>query len=272
MLSVAVFALVLPLVLGHQLGWPLWTWLSLAGSVVVFAGFAALQRRTALSGGTPLIPSRVLSAPGLLPAALAILCAMSTYAGFLFSMALHIQNGLGYSPARAGLVFVPGATAFAISSLNWRRIPARWHRRMIPVALLVATGGYVGQALAVHNGGSIGLAYWAANVFYGLGFGAAFSPLLTVALTHVAPADAADASGIVATVAQLAQVIGVATFGTLFLSLVHQPAESPHGATATNLALAAACLVAVLASLGLPKPTSVNSTARAGSGNHGSPR
>lgn len=41
----AVLALVVPLVLGHEEGWPAWCWASLATGVVLFAIFAAVERR-----------------------------------------------------------------------------------------------------------------------------------------------------------------------------------------------------------------------------------
>jgi MFS family permease len=257
-LSVAVFALVLPLVLGHETGWPAWTWLSLAGSAVVFAVFAVAQRRTARKGGRPLIPVRVLRAPGLAFGATAILLQMATYGGFLLVIALHMQLGLGYSAVHSGLVWVPAATAFGLSSLNWRRVPARWHRRMIPAGLVLATLGYLGQAAVLAHAHGIGLGYWVSNVVYCTGMGAAFSPLLTTALRHVPVSDAADASGVLATITQLAQVIGVATFGTLYLSLAHTPADSPHAVAVTNLALAAVCLLAAVAA------ASIRSASRSG--------
>ena len=71
----------------------------------------------------------------------------------------------------------------------------------------------------------------------GFGFGAAFSPLLSVALTHVPARDAADASGLLTTLMQLAVVVGVATFGTLYLTLVRHPAGHPGLAAARLVAL-----------------------------------
>jgi MFS family permease len=58
-LSAAVVLFVVPLVLGHDEGWPDWGWAMLAGSVVVFGIFAALQGRAA----APLIPGRLLRSP-----------------------------------------------------------------------------------------------------------------------------------------------------------------------------------------------------------------
>jgi hypothetical protein len=60
---------------------------------------------------------------------------------------------------------------------------------------------------------------------------AAFSPLMTAVLMRVPVADAADATGVVVTVNQLAIVIGVATFGTLYLNQAGPlPAPAEHAA------------------------------------------
>lgn len=231
-LAAATLLFVVPLVLGHEEDWPLWGWLMLGGSVVVFALFVVAQRRAS----SPLIPGRVAGAPGMRAGLVAIFLCMSTFGGFLFSVALHLQGGLGFSPLRAGLFFIPGAGGFALSSLNWRRAPARWHRPMIPVALVVAGLGYLG--LALFESGGVGLEV--AMGVTGLGLGAAFSPLLAIALTYVAVADAADASGLLVMTNQLGQVVGVATFGTLFLSVAP---PTGHALTVTCVALAGVAAV-----------------------------
>src|SRR5262249_59594937 len=118
---------------------------------------------------------------------------------------------------------------------------------------LVGSSGLALMAAAVHGGGPPGAAFYLSQVLFGLGFGSSFSPLLTLALTHVAPADAADASGLLTTVTQLAQVVGVATLGTLYLSLVARDASGPVTAT-TSLAEAGAALLAAGAAALLPRP------------------
>jgi MFS family permease len=239
-LSAAVLMFIVPLVLGHEEHWPPWGWLCLAGSVLVFAAFVLIQR----TRRTPLIPGRVVRVPGIVPAAGAIFGSMMTYGGFLFALALHLQGGLGLSPLRAGLMFTPGAVGFATASLNWRRLPARWHRPMIPVALVMAALGYAALGLTVRTGALYPWVLGAVLLVIGLGLGTAFSPLLTVALTHVPAADAADASGLLATVTQLAQVVGVATLGSLYLSVLSGPATSAHAEAVTCAGLA---VVAVMA-------------------------
>ncbi|MDP9870037.1 MULTISPECIES: MFS transporter [Streptosporangium] len=238
-LSLAVSLLVVPLVLGHEQDWPLWGWAAMAASVAAAGLFVLVER----GAPAPLVPARVLRAPGVAVSALAVFGAMATYGGFLFTLALHLQGALGDSPLRAGLTFVPGAAAFAVVSLNWRRVPERLHRRMIIVSFGVAALGYLGLSLALGGGGHGEPLLWVALAVVGAGLGGAFSPVLALALTHVAPGDAPDASGLFVMMTQLGQVVGVATFGTLYLSLGSAPG--------TGVALAVTALVTGVCALPL---------------------
>ena len=130
-LTPAVLALVLPLVLGQSEHWPVWGWACLAGSAVLFGVFALVERRVAARGGAPLIPGRLLRLPGVATGIVALFFVMAVFGGFFFALALHLQGGLGDSPMRAGLTFAPAGLAFALVSLNWQRIPARWHLALI---------------------------------------------------------------------------------------------------------------------------------------------
>jgi len=82
----------------------------------------------------------------------------------------------------------------------------------------------------------------------GAGLGLAFSPSFTLALGSVAPQDAADASGLLATVTQLGQLVGIATLGTLFLNRldVGGPHASAHAFAVTSVALVAVCAAGAL--------------------------
>lgn len=244
-LSAAVLLLVLPLVLGHDEGWPAWCWVSLGASVAAFAAFVGVERRVAARGGAPLVSGRVLRAPGLIVGAASLFVAMLNYGGYLFAFALHLQGGLGESPARAGLAFAPAAVGFAITGLTWRLLPARFHGPLIPTGLVLAAGGYLLLAPILRGGGPGGLPMEGDLLLVGLALGLAFSPMITVALRHVPLADAADASGVLVTVFQLGQVIGVATLGTTYLSLVHAPGPhaSAHALSVTLVVLSASALV-----------------------------
>ena len=137
----AAVALVLPLVLGQPEHWPVWGWICLAGSAVLFGLFAIVERRLEARGGSPLIPGRVLSLPGLTMGVAALFVTMAVFGGFFFALALHLQGGLGDTPLRAGLTFAPSAATFALVSLNWQRLPRQWHGALIIAGFAVYAAG-----------------------------------------------------------------------------------------------------------------------------------
>jgi hypothetical protein len=183
----------------------------------------------------------------------ALFVTMAVFGGFFFALALHLQGGLGDTPLRAGLIFAPSAATFALVSLNWQRLPPRLHGALIIAGFAAYAAGLFWMAALLHGGGTGGVALYLALGLTGAGMAAAFSPLMTAVLMRVPVADAADATGVVVTVNQLAIVIGVATFGTLYLNragaLPASPAEhaaftlvSAHAVAVTFAALAAAAL------------------------------
>ena len=158
-------------------------------------------------------------APGLLAGLGAVTLLMVTYGGFLFSFAIHLQGGLGDSALRAGLTFAPCALAFGLCGYFWRRLPAAWHPFLTVAGCALAAFGYAAVALDLRGGGSGGPALQAFLVLTGACLALAFSPLVTHALVRVPPHQAADASGLLTTPIQLSQAVGVAAFGSVFLTL-----------------------------------------------------
>ena len=250
----AVLAFVLPLVLGQPEHWPLWGWILMAASIPLVGAFVLAERRVAGTGGTPLIPGRVLRVPGVPVAIAALFTVMTIFSGFFFTLALHLQDGLGYTPLRAGLTFAPTAAAFALVSLNWRRLPARWHGALIVGGFVTFAVTIAGLAWMLHSGGTGGAGTYLIGAITGAGMAAAFSPLMTRVLLRVPVELAADATGVVVTVNQLGLLVGVATFGTLYLNLAGRlPGHalgafrhaSAHAEAITFLALAALAIVGV---------------------------
>ncbi|MGC0332053.1 MFS family permease [Streptomyces sp. SAI-170] len=218
LLGAAVSLFTVPLVLGQELDWPWWSWLSLGAAVVVFALFCGYEARLARRGGAPLIAPRVLRHQGMALAVVRILAVMAVNAGFLFTLTLHLQGGLGQSALRAGLTFAPTAAVFGVVGLTWSKWPASWRRVLIPAGFVLTALSLAGAGWALKGGGDGGVAVFVAYGAVGVGLALAYSPTLTRALATVRPDDAADASGLLATVTQLGQLVGVAAFGTLFLN------------------------------------------------------
>jgi MFS family permease len=254
-LTPAVLALVLPLVLGQPLGWPLWGWVLLAASVVLFALLGRVEHRVAARGGQPILPRSLLALPGMISGLGGLFASMVVFGGWLFGLALELQDGLGDSPLRAGLTFVPCGVAFAIVSLNWRRLPVRYHERLPMIGFVVTGAGLVWSGLLLHSGGTGGLWLYVALAVSGGGMAGAFGALMGRVLSRVPVAIAADASGVIVTVNQLGIVVGIATFGSLYLNLAGRLPASAHqlsafAVTSGHAYLAVAAALAALAVAG----------------------
>lgn len=223
----AVLLLVLPMVIGHELGWPLWTFGCFVAGLVLAVVFVRVERRVA----DPLLNLDVLRARGLATGIATLTCTLLAVAGFMFSFTLHLQDGLGESALHSGLTWLPFAVTFGLVGFFWRSLPSRLHHLVVPTGLALCMLGYVGIGIGA------GLLVWPALVLAGAGMGLSASPLVTQSLVHVPLDRAADASGVLTTTIQLSQVGGVAIFGTLFLS---------GGSLATT-----SCFLALAAALGI---------------------
>jgi MFS family permease len=259
-LTPSVLALVLPLVLGQSEHWPAWGWACLAASGLGFAAFAVVERRIAARGGSPLVPGRVLRLPGVATGIAALFAVLAVFGGFFFTLALHLQGGLGESALRAGLTFAPAGLAFALVSLNWQRIGSRWQPALIIGGFVANAAGLLALAFLLRGGRDGGAWLYLATAVTGAGMAASFSPLMTAVLMRVPVADAADATGVIVTINQLALVVGVATFGTIYLNLAGRlplhaaaggfRAGSAHAAVITGVVLAAGALAGGMLAIG----------------------
>src|SRR4051812_39583362 len=238
-LTTAVLALVVPLTFGRDAGWPSWVWPCLGASAAALALFATLERRVTAAGRDPLFDLRVLLAPGVAAGVAAVLIVMGVYAGFLLSLMLHLQNGLGFTPLQAGLTFAAYASGFAAASLAWTRAGAALRGRL-PVLGPAAMGAALAAiGLLARHGAWPVAATTPVLICAGAGHACAFSPLANRLTGAVAAGREADVSGLVLTASLLGSVLGVAALGGVYLG-------AAGGGSAHALALMTAVGAAVL--------------------------
>jgi predicted MFS family arabinose efflux permease len=239
-LGAGMVLLVAPLTFGPQERWPLWSRLGLAGAGLAGAGFVAVELLTLRRGRQPLLDLRTLLAPGVAAGLLVVLATMGSFGGFLFTISLYLQAGLGFTALAVGLTFLPYPAGFATVSLTWSRLaPAR--QRWLPTVGLTAMAAAV-TVLALRPPSGWTPALIPVLVVAGAGHAASFSPLVARIAQGVGPERAAAFSALVTTTTQIAIVIGVALLGSLYLTA----ASSGRG-----LALVCAAVAAVTI-LGLP--------------------
>ncbi|MFJ9179859.1 MFS transporter [Streptomyces sp. NPDC102360] len=233
--------LLVPLSLGRDEGWPLWTWLCLAATAPVAWATWRWQRTLRARGGEPVLnPALFRNRPYL--TLVAGLGAFQLYFGaYMFTLALLLQAGLGASPLTAGAVFVPQAVTFTTGSLLSGRLTAR-HGVRWPVAggaLVVAGLALAATQLTVSAGTITPWALTPALLVNGLGNGLLMPPIIGAALSRVTPGTAGSASGMLNTAQQASSALGVALLGTLFFTV------SGDGLHRAPAGLTAVCAVSV---------------------------
>jgi MFS family permease len=241
-LSAAVLLVVLPLILGRPEGWPLWTWLSLAASVPAIALFVAVQRRAE----APLVNIGILTGRTVGWGLLTLTAATGTYYALLFTLAQYLQNGLGHGPLVSGLVLVPWVAAFGLAGQVTRRLPAG-PQALAPVAgCLTLAAAYLVIGLDRLTGSYAVLPLIPVLAIGGFGLGAQFSTLIGRLTSAVEPRYAPDISGVSTTMLQIGGALGVAAFGTVYLTEVvpGDAARATHAFGITTLALGGVALVA----------------------------
>ena len=216
--SASVALALVPLTLGHDEGWPVWTWICLAACLPAFAVTLAWERRLTRRGGEPLLDLPLFRDRGFSAGAGLNFALVFFFGSFMFVLTLLLQAGLGQSPLRAGLEAGPLALAFTAMSILGPRMAARFGPWSITIGAGLNVLGTIGLVLTGLRYGSH-LTGWhlaPATALIGLGQGMALPSLIGTALARVPPERAGAAAGILTTTQQFGVASGVAIIGAVF--------------------------------------------------------
>jgi predicted MFS family arabinose efflux permease len=221
--TAALTAVVLPLLEGRQHGWPAWTWTTLAAAPVLLALFVAQQRRMARRGGSPLLDMALFTHRSFTGGLLTQLCFWAGQASFFVVLALYLQNGRGLHPLPAGLVFTILAAAYVAASMRAPALTARHGRAVIAAGALVLACGHGLLLAAVSDvgvGGSLAVLV-PGLLLVGAGMGLVLAPLASTILQSLEPERAGAASGMLTTMQNVGNALGVAVTGVIFFGALH---------------------------------------------------
>ncbi|WP_084700471.1 MFS transporter [Streptacidiphilus anmyonensis] len=221
LITTALVALLLPLVQGRQAGWPLWTWLTLAASVVLLVVFALHQRRLAARGGSPLVPPELFRGRVFALGSVTQVIFAAGQGSFFLILALYLQLGRGLDPLASGIVFTVLALGYFASSLRSDVVAARLGRQAVTLG---AVGMALGLALLWGGARVAGDAPGTARVLWlipglvvdGVGMGLVLGPLTGASLSRVGNHLVGAASGVITTLQQVGGAVGVALVGLVF--------------------------------------------------------
>lgn len=222
LLAATLITLLLPLTEGRAAGWPLWSWGLLTVFPVVATAFVLVERRAERAGRTPLVPPSLLRIPSVNSGLTMIVPFTLGFGGFMFVIAVALQNGLRYGPFTAGLSLAPLCLTFFVASLAGPRLVLRFGRRVVLAGSLIQGAGLILLALTVYTGWpGVSVAALAPSMaVLGFGQGMVLPVLLRIVLSELPAAQAGVGGGVMVTTQQSGMALGVATLGTLFLSLL----------------------------------------------------
>jgi EmrB/QacA subfamily drug resistance transporter len=221
--TLALIAVVLPLLEGRQHGWPAWTWLWLATAPVLLACFVLHQRRLTRADAGPLLDMALFRERSFSAGLLTQLCFWAGQGSFFVVLALYLQSGRGLKPLTAGLVFTILAVAYVATSTRAPTLTARYGRGTIGVgALVLALGqGFLLGAVAIVGVGGSVVALVPGLLLVGAGMGLVLAPLASTVLQSLAPERAGSASGVMTAVQNVGNALGVAVTGVIFFGALH---------------------------------------------------
>jgi MFS family permease len=264
-LAVSLALALVPLTMGPAVGWPWWTWLSMAAAVPALAATLWWQQAQRRRGGSPLLDLSLFRAPSFRTGFMANFAFMASFASYMFTLALLLQVGLRLDAFRAGLVFAPAGLGFSLASLLAPRLVRRYGQATVAAGAVTAASGLAALGfIAVTDASSAPVAWiTACAVVISLGNGVVLPSLIGAALRDVPPAQAGAAAGALTTGQQFAGAAGVAGIGTLYFTT----ASAGQGTAMAWAAGADAVLILVVAGLVLARAvatTKAQSAARAG--------
>jgi EmrB/QacA subfamily drug resistance transporter len=222
-------------------------------AAALLTGFVAVERRAP----HPLLPARLLTAPGVLSANAAAAGLPVGLGAMMFIATQYLQQIHGFTPWETGLTYLALALpVMAGSPLAARLVTLLGRRRTAELGFALQAGGLLLLTLTTADS-SIWTTIVPAFILTGAGAPIAYIPITAAAIDDVGD-DSGLASGLFNTTQQVANAValaGIATAVALGSTIDTVPAATPAGApTITGLHagfLAAAVMLAAAAAAAL---------------------
>ncbi|MDT9685338.1 MFS transporter [Streptomyces sp. TRM76323] len=216
----AMLLLMYPLTRGAELDWPVWCFAMMAGSVPVAVAFVAYERRRGRRDGSPLVELSLFRVKSF-AAGVAVQLAFGIGLGvFFLTWTLYMQVGLGWGALRAGLTGVPFSVAVSVAAgVSVQKLVPRFGRKVLQVGALTMIAG-VGLYRWEADRYGMGIEPWQMAVplvVLGVGMGLVVAPLTDAVLSDVPREHAGSASGIVNSVMQLGNALGLGLVSVVFV-------------------------------------------------------
>jgi EmrB/QacA subfamily drug resistance transporter len=222
-ITLGLLMLLYPLTRGEELDWPLWGYLTMAGSLLVLGPLVAYEKWKARKDGSPLIELSLFKVKSFSAGIVVQLASGVVYGVFFLVWTLYMQVGLGWSALRAGLNVVPFSIAVSIAAgISVQVLVPRFGRKVLQAgALLMAVGMLIFIWEAERYG--TGIEFWQTFLplaVMGVGLGLIVAPLTETALSEVPREQSGAASGLINMMQQMGTTLGLGLTSVVFFRTI----------------------------------------------------
>jgi DHA2 family methylenomycin A resistance protein-like MFS transporter len=181
-----------------------------AAAAVIGIAFFKIEATTV----KPMLPLRLFWLPGFSGAAFVGTVISLTFFGLVFVLSLYFQQVRGYSPATAGLAFLPLTAVIMLANIAGGQLGARvgFWPPMVAGMLIAAAGNGL---LSFHKLDSAApfLTIALGLFLISIGTGVAAPAMMSAALAKVERTRSGTASAVLTTARQVGGAVGIALFG-----------------------------------------------------------
>ncbi len=248
-ITLGTIALVFTLIKANGWGWA--SGRTLAGFAIaaaLIAGFVLIERRHE----DPLIPLGIFKNRSLAASDATMLVLAAALFGMFFFCTLYLQQVLGYSALKTGLLYLPfSVTLIGASAAASRLVDSFTPKPVLLTGLFIATAGFV-ILTRVSGHGDYTSHVLPAMIVLGAGLGLSFVPITISATNGVAATESGLASGLLNTTQQVGGSLGLAILSSVSTSRVTSALDSgsPVSLALTHGFKGAFIVAALLCALG----------------------
>lgn len=218
-LTACLFSLIIPLIIGREQGWPLWSFGLLAFSLLSFCYFIKDQQDKLTTGLAPLVNMSLFKIKDFNRGIITVVFYFTMHTSYLLMISIYLQNGLQINAYQNGLFFVVFGLSASVSSFLSIRAVSVYGKKVLQAGAVMMLVSFFLQSVYLNKQSSY-LNIFFQMGFYGFGGGIVLPSLLNMALRSVPLKFAGAASGIYATVQQASSALGISIIGGIFYHIL----------------------------------------------------
>lgn len=222
LLAGGITAILVPLIQGQDEGWPVWTFVSFAGGVILLVAFWFWESRLAARGVTPLVHPHLFSHRQFTGGTVLAMIYFGSFTSIFFCIALLWQAGLQHSALETGLVTIPFALANVVGAALSDKLANSLGRGVLAIgtALVTIGLGATWLVLLLTPAPDLnGFELIAPLALAGFGNGLFIAPNARFIVATVDRSEAGSASGVIGTVQRIGSAIGIAVVSSVLFAI-----------------------------------------------------